>query len=157
MFSLVIVLIGIAVFSFFMAAGSNYIDGDKIRASEKRAEIHSAVSQYGSGVIQFNVLFGKNPSSISNISPSLIDPPRLPDNVGAVSLQTYTVPSVGSRLGICFSASSVEYSTYLAISDMKTMLPEGQLKITSDCNNLSEITAPIEYPASFNFIYLIRT
>ena len=109
MFGLIIVIIGITVFAVFMAAGSNYIDNDKIQASEKRAELHTAVMQYGSGLVQFNILFKKNPSSLSNISPSLVDPPKLPQGFGAISIQDYSIPSVGSRFGICFSATNVEY------------------------------------------------
>jgi len=156
MFGLVIVIISIAVFVLFMAAGSNYIDGDKIQASEKRAELHNAVSQYGSGVVQFNIFFKKNPSSLSNISPALIDPPKMPDSMGAVSMKEYDVSGLGKRLGICFSASSVEYSSYLAVSSLKSKLPNGQIAITSDCNSLSEISAPLTYPTSFNFIYFVK-
>lgn len=156
MFGLVIVIIGIAVFSLFMAAGSNYIDGDKLRASEVRAQLNTAASKYASGVLQFSLLFGKNPSDISHISPALIDPPKMPKNIGAVSVNQYVISPYGERTGICFSASNVEYSSYLAVSDLKDSLPQDQVLITSDCNDLTEISAPITYPATFNFIYIIR-
>jgi hypothetical protein len=156
MFGLIIVIVGIAVFSLFMAAGSNYIDGDKLRASSQRAEIQNAVNQYGSGIVQFNLLFGRNPSSVSHISPALIDPPKMPDGVGAVSIQDYSISSV-ARTGVCFSANNVPYSTYLAIVELKALMSENQVRITEDCSNLSEIAAPVSYPANFNFIYLVRT
>tara|TARA_Y100001934_G_C12274713_1_gene736762 strand:- start:757 stop:1227 length:471 start_codon:yes stop_codon:yes gene_type:complete len=156
MFGLIIIMIGIAVFSVFMAAGSNYIDGDKLRASAQRAEIQSAVNQYGSGIVQFNLLFGRNPSSVSHISPALVDPPKMPDGVGAVSIQDYSVSSM-KKTGVCFSANNVPYSTYLAVAELKTLMSEGQVRITESCSSLNEIAAPVSYPANFNFIYLVRT
>jgi hypothetical protein len=157
MFSLVITIISIAVFSLFMAAGSNYIDGDKIQSSEIKATLHGAVSQYASGVIQFNLLFRKNPTNVSDFSPSLIDYPKMPDGFSVISVDSYIVPSVGRRLGICYLANNIQYPSYLALSSLKEQYSEGQLKIVSDCSDLTEIAAPLSYPSSFNFIYLIRT
>ena len=80
----------------------------------------------------------------------------MPDGVGAVSIQDYSISSV-ARTGVCFSANNVPYSTYLAIAELKALMSEDQVRITEDCSNLSEIAAPVSYPANFNFIYLVRT
>jgi hypothetical protein len=157
MFGLVITIIGIAVFSLFMAAGTNYVDSDRIQSAEIKATLHGAVSQYASGVVQFNLMFGKDPTAISDFSPSLIDSPKMPDGFSAISVDYYDVPSVGTRLGICYLASSVEYPSYLALANLKEQYSESQLMIVSDCSSLTEISAPLSYPSSFNFIYLIRT
>lgn len=156
MFGLIIVIIAIAVFALFMGAGSNYIDGDKLQAYEVRAQLNSSVSKYASGVIQFNLLFGQSPSELSHISPSLVSPPKMPRNMEVTSIGNYSVPRHGDRVGICFSANNVEFPSYLAVSELKDMFPEGQLLITGNCQDLIEISAPITYPTTFNFIFLVR-
>jgi len=155
MFGLVIVIISLAVFSLVMSAGSNYINTDKLRSNTVKAEIFGAVSQHASGVIQFNLLFGRSPSAPSHISPALVDPPKMPLGVNLLQISNYTVSS-GERLGLCYTADAVDYYTYLAISDLQSDMPNGKLLITSDCSSVTEISAPIAYPANFSFIYLIK-
>lgn len=156
MFSLIIVIVSIAAFTIFLAAGSNYIDGDKIQSSKIQSQLEGAFSQHAAGILQFNLLFKKNPTELAHVSPALIDQPLLPDGVFATDINNYIVPSVGNRVGVCYFANNVGYPTYLSINTLQDKFGNGKLRVVSDCNSTVEISAPTNYPASFYFIYFVK-
>ncbi|MFS1431059.1 hypothetical protein LMH73_029190 [Vibrio splendidus] len=152
MFNLIITIIAIAVFAAFFSAGAGYINPDVIRHMGDKTVIRTALVQYSSGVMNYNLINDFYPEVKEQFIPDFTSQPILPKYLAEHS---YKVNRVTGSSEVCFIA---EIDTKAKLSLLKSISGEEvatNFIISDSCGSQVE-SLPIEFPSQKRITYIIR-
>lgn len=152
MVNLIITVIALAFFAAIMFAGSGYINFDSITNLKHKTEISSGLSQLNTGIGSYRLLYDRKPSSWSDIVPSLIGQPSLPNNLewGEIKINKAT-----GYNEVCITANLSDASSFDVLKSIQSDTMPSTLIIADSCGASLDV-APESYPTTKIITYYIR-
>tara|TARA_B100000749_G_C18445468_1_gene474104 strand:- start:1517 stop:1987 length:471 start_codon:yes stop_codon:yes gene_type:complete len=156
MYSLIVTVISIALFSVAISAGINYIDSDRVIAKNKAMTLQRNIVSIGLGMTTFKNLTKKEASSPEQIVPSFSSLSFGNDNITLSGIGASSYVGQSNVRYSCFFINNANDSDRLMYQKINNEYQSEQVILVTNCNDSSDTLAINETINSFRikFYYL---
>lgn len=134
MFNLIITIISIGIFAVFLAAGNSYFDSDKIISIREKGKIDAGIAKVSTAITTYVLGKDEMPHSFSDIVPTYMNYPVLPQGLAWRSL---SIEPLSGDISVCFGGI-IDHSVYMALIDSKRDAGEDDFIIGNDCGDKTD-------------------
>jgi len=148
-FSLVIVIIAIALFSLMMFAGSNYVDFEAAEKSRQTETIKSGFMGLSIAYDAYRNTYGKFPNDISDFVPRFTYEPVALDG----SSWSYDITN---KKWLCLSGSEFSALNFKSALRFQSKMSVDAVFVAASCGATSNMAEPI-FPATVSITYWVKS
>lgn len=155
MFSLILTIISIAIFSVLLSAGASYIDSDSVMAKRDTMNTKSTIINIGMGLTSFRNLMGVEATDVNQLTPAFAHTDELPDYISLIDVGNDTYRSKPNSRYACFSAAITNTVQFQSISRLNNEFFADNLIFASDCSQTTEdvVFSPSKTTIIFKYYY----
>lgn len=156
MYSLIVTVISIALFSVAISAGINYIDADSAIAKNKSMTLKSNIASIGIGMVTYRNMVRSDASSPEQIVPSFSSVNFINENISLLDIGVVSYSGIPRVKYSCFMITDANKSDRIMYDKINSEYPENQVLLVKNCSNNSDSLTMSESLSNFRikFYYL---
>lgn len=149
MYSLIVTVISIALFSVAISAGINYIDADKVIAKNKMMTLQRNIISVGLGMTSYKNIVKFEADTPAQIVPSFTSVNFSNENISLEDIGTVSYSGLNRVRFSCFIINNANDSDRLMYSKINSEYPSEQVLLVTNCSNNSDSLVMSESLSTF--------